>query len=205
MLKEKMQMIKTKCQGKPDKKKIESLIVLIIILIVTLIAINTIFSGDSNKKNNKSEEESLSYKKLAEYVSDDNSNTEDELEIKLEEILSKMEGVGKVSVMITYSKGSEIVPMQNESSKTSSTQETDSDGGTRIVEENDKTSEIIYSGGTEIETKTIINPIVRGAIVIAEGASNATVKSNIVSAVEAITGLATYKVQVFEMNQDVQR
>ena len=200
MLKEKMQMIKLKYQGKPDKKKIESLVVLVIILIVTLIAINLIWSGDSNSKNNKAEEDGLGYKRLAEYVSDDNESTEDELETKLEGILSKMEGVGKVSVMITYSKGSEIVPMQNETSKVSSTQETDSDGGTRVIEETDKTTEIVYSNGTTIETQTVINPVVKGAIVIAEGASNATVKSNIVSAVEAITGLATYKVQVFEMN-----
>ena len=200
MLKEKMQMIKLKYQEKTDKKKIESLVVLIIILVVTLIIINTIWSGDSNSKKNTTEEDNLGYKRLAEYVSDDNDSSEDELETKLEGILSKMEGVGKVSVMITYSKGSEIVPMQNETSKISSTQETDSDGGTRVIEETDKTTEIIYSNGSNIETQTVINPVVRGAIVIAEGASNATVKSNIVSAVEAITGLATYKVQVFEMN-----
>lgn len=201
MLKEKMQMIKSKYQGKTDRKKIENLVVLIIILIVTLIIINTIWSGDSNTKSDK-EENSLGYKRLADYnENEDNKKIEDELELKLEEILSKMEGVGKVSVMITYSKGSEIIPMQNETSKTSSTQETDSDGGTRVIEETDKTTEIIYSNGTEIETQSIVNPIVRGAIVIAEGASNATVKSNIISAVEATTGLATYKVQVFEMNQ----
>ncbi len=200
MLKEKMQMIKSKYQGKADKRKIENLIIFIVVLIITLIAINTIWKEDSKNKD-ETKEDSLGYKTLADYVSNDNESTEDELEAKLEGILSKMEGVGKVSVMITYSKGSEIVPMQNETSKTSSTQENDSDGGTRIIEETDKTTEIIYSNGTTIETQTVINPIVKGAIVIAEGASNATVKSNIVSAVEAITGLATYKVQVFEMNQ----
>lgn len=199
MLKEKMQIIKSKYKEKTDKKKIESLVVLIIVLVVTLIAINTIWSGDSSDKGDK-KEDSLGYKKLAEYVDNDSQDTDDELEKKLEGILSKMEGVGKVSVMITYSKGSEIVPMQNETSKVSSTQETDAEGGTRVIEETDKTTEIVYSNGTKIETQTVINPVVKGAIVIAEGASNATVKSNIVSAVEAITGLATYKVQVFEMN-----
>lgn len=199
MFKEKMQMIKSKFEGKTDKKKIESLIVFIVILIITLIAINTIWNGDS-KKDNNSTEESIGYKKLAQYVEEDDKGTEDELETKLEGILSKMEGVGKVSVMITYAKGSEIVPMQNETSTISTTQEKDSDGGTRVIEQTDKSTEIVYSNGSNIETQTIINPVVKGAIVIAEGASNAVVKSNIVSAVEAITGLATYKVQVFEMN-----
>lgn len=198
MLREKMQMIIAKYQGKTDKKKIESMVVFIIILIVTLIAINTIWSGDSKTKDDTAEDTS-GYKKLAENT-DNNESTGDELEKKLEETLSKMDGVGKVSVMITYAKGSEIVPMQNETSKASTTRETDSGGGTRVIEETDNTKEIVYSDGTKIETQTVINPIVKGAIVIAEGASNATVKSNIISAVEAITGVATYKVQVFEMN-----
>ena len=38
-----------------------------------------------------------------------------------------------------------------------------------------------------------------GAIIAAQGASNANVKANIISAVEAVTGLATHKIQVFEM------
>ena len=198
MLKEKMQMIKSKYEGKTDKKKIESLVVFIIILIVTLIAINTIWRGDTKTKDNTTEE-SIGYKRLAEKV-DDNKGTSDELEEKLEGILAKMEGVGKVKVMITYSKGSEVVPMQNENSKVSTTQETDSEGGSRVIQETDTSKEIVYSDGSKIETQTVINPVVKGAIVIAEGASNATVKSNIISAVEAITGLATYKVQVFEMN-----
>ncbi|MCI8961884.1 MAG: hypothetical protein HFJ18_03060 [Clostridia bacterium] len=199
MLKEKMQMIKSKYQGKTDKKKIESLVVFIIILIVTLIAINTIWKDGNKTKDDKSEE-SPGYKILADNTDDKKKVTVDELETKLEEILSKMEGVGKVNVMLTYSKGSEIVPMQNENSKVSTTQETDSEGGTRVIEEKDTSKEIVYSDGSKIETQTVINPVVKGAIVIAEGASNATVKSNIISAVEAITGLATYKVQVFEMN-----
>lgn len=40
-------------------------------------------------------------------------------------------------------------------------------------------------------------PVIEGAIVTASGAENSNVKSNIVSAVEAVTGLATHKVQVF--------
>ena len=42
-------------------------------------------------------------------------------------------------------------------------------------------------------------PVIEGAIITAQGASNANVKSSIVSAVEAVTGLAVHKIQVFEM------
>ena len=41
-----------------------------------------------------------------------------------------------------------------------------------------------------------------GAIVTATGAGNASIKNNIVQAVEAVTGLASHKIQVFEMKKD---
>lgn len=199
MIKEKIEKLKEKLEKNGENKKIENLIVFVIILIVTIIIINTIWNSNDNKEKKESEDVS-GYKRLA--VEDNNTatNESDDLEKKLEQILSKMEGVGKVSVMITYSQGSEIIPMQNETSKSSKINETDSDGGTRTTEQVDSNKEVIYSNGNKVETQTVKNPIAQGAIVIAEGASNAMVKTNIVSAVEAITGLATYKVQVFEMN-----
>lgn len=199
MIKEKIEKLKEKIEKNGENKKIENLIVFVIILIVTIIIINTIWNSNDNKEKKESEDVS-GYKRLATEDNNSDTNESDDLEKKLEQILSKMEGVGKVSVMITYSQGSEIVPMQNETSKSSKINETDSDGGTRTTEQVDSSKEVIYSNGNKVETQTVKNPIAQGAIVIAEGASNAMVKTNIVSAVEAITGLATYKVQVFEMN-----
>lgn len=197
MIKEKLEIIKSKLNSKGDKKKIENLIVFVIILIITIIAINTIWSGDENSKK-KENNDSSDYKVLAKEEIKEEEN--DDMEEKLERILSKMEGVGKVSVMVTYLQSSEVVPMKNETSKVSVTEEKDSEGGTRTTQQTDSSKEIIYTDGNKIETQTVKNPVVKGAIIIAEGASDANVKTNIVSAVEAITGLATYKVQVFEMN-----
>ena len=42
-------------------------------------------------------------------------------------------------------------------------------------------------------------PVIEGAIITAQGATDANIKTSIVQAVEAVTGLATYKIQVFEM------
>ncbi|MCI9365676.1 MAG: hypothetical protein HFJ54_03560 [Clostridia bacterium] len=55
-------------------------------------------------------------------------------------------------------------------------------------------------GSSVPATQTIVNPKVEGVIVTAEGADNADVKTNIIAAVEAVTGVATHKVQVFSMN-----
>ena len=49
-------------------------------------------------------------------------------------------------------------------------------------------------------TQKVVQPKIEGAIITAKGANNADTKANIIQAVEAVTGLATHKIQVFEMN-----
>ena len=124
------------------------------------------------------------------------------LEERLENILGKIQGVGTVKVFINYSESSQTVAMYNENSKTSTTEETDTSGGTRKVEQTDSDKEIVYQEEngkkTPILQKTL-QPKIEGAIITAKGASNVNVKTNIIQAVEAATGLAAHKIQVFEM------
>lgn len=190
-----------------NKKKIENLVFFIVVLIITIVVINVIWNG--NKKTNN-QETNIDNKKLAESqntlsgTSDiQNSNTQNELETKLEKILSKIQGVGEVQVCINYQESAEVVAMYNENSKTSSTEETDTSGGTRKIEETDTQKDIIYkedNGEKTPITKKIVQPKIEGAIITAKGANNAKTKTSIIQAVEAVTGLATHKIQVFEMN-----
>lgn len=93
--------------------------------------------------------------------------------------------------------------MYNENNSTSSTTETDSEGGSRTSEEATTNKEVIFTeeNGTSVPaTQTVVNPKIEGVIVTAEGANDANVKTNIISAVEAVTGVATHKIQVFSMN-----
>ena len=137
-------------------------------------------------------------------INKENINSEtDDLKSNLELILSKIKGVGDVQVFINYSESNEIVPMYNENSTTSSTEETDTSGGTRKIQETDSQKEIIYqeADGQKVPiTQKVIQPQIQGAIITAKGASDATIKTSIIQAVEAVTGLATHKIQVFEMN-----
>lgn len=190
-----------------NKKKIENLVFFIVVLIITIVVINVIWNG--NKKTNN-QETNTDNKKLAESqntlsgTSDiQNSNTQNELETKLEKILSKIQGVGEVQVCINYQESAEVVALYNENSKTSSTEETDTSGGTRKIEETDTQKDIIYkedNGEKTPITKKIVQPKIEGAIITAKGANNAKTKTSIIQAVEAVTGLATHKIQVFEMN-----
>lgn len=206
MFKDKLkEIVKPEENKENNKKKTENLIFFIILLIITIIIINIVWNGDKDSSN-KQDSNSTNSKQLAkenESVVDASTNATNELETKLENILSKIQGVGEVNVFINYSESSEIVPMYNENKKTSNTQETDTSGGTRVTQQEDSQKEIIYEEKNNTKspiTQRVVEPKIEGAIITAKGASNADVKTNIIQAVEAATGLATHKIQVFEKN-----
>lgn len=211
MFKDKLKsLIKPEEGNKNNKKKIENLVFFIIVLIITIVVINIIWNGDKKSSDEDIENTSLRSKQLAKQDTNANNTIEassestNELEIKLEKILSKIQGVGEVNVFINYSESSEIIPMYNENTKTSNTQETDTSGGTRTIEESDSQKEIIYEendGEKTPITQKVVEPKIEGAIITAQGAGNADVKSSVIQAVEAVTGLATHKIQVFEMER----
>lgn len=203
MLKEKISKIKNsliKADGSSNNKKtIENLVVFIILLIVTVVMINYIWNGKEKEKTQK--QNLVGAKTLAEEPK--KSQVDDDMESKLENILSKIKGVGEIKVAVMYSKTSEIVPMYNEDSSEKLTEETDSNGGNRRVEETTVKKDIIYEENSGVKnpiTQSIISPTIEGAIITAKGAGDAQIKANIIQAVEAATGLATHRIQVFEMN-----
>lgn len=204
MFKEKIKQLTSKAEDGNNKKKIESLVFFLIVLIIVLISINMIW-----KDNNKEKQEiNSSNKKLAsqdKQQEEDDLNTEDKLRLQLEDILHEINGVGKVKVLITYSQTSQTIPLYNEDTSQKDTEEKDTGGGTRKVVETDTKKDIIYqeTNGSKIPiTQSVISPKVEGAIITAQGAKNANVKSDIIQAVEAVTGLSTHKIQVFAMSEN---
>lgn len=192
MLKE---LFKKTEDGKDKKRQIENIVVFIIILIVTVLIINNMWSGEDEDSTENTHDASKVLAKT-------DSSGQDNLENKLEDILETINGVGKVNVLIKYSESSTVVAMYNETTSESITKENDGDGGSKDVKETENKKEIVYTdenGTNRPITEKVVMPVIEGAIITAQGAGNATVKSSIVSAVEAVTGLAVHKIQVFEM------
>ena len=180
-----------------DKKKnIENIIVFIIILIITVLIINVMWSSDDNKSKNKSEDTT---KVLAQTTTA--NEVQDNLENRLENILESINGVGKAKVLIKYSESSSVVAVYNETKSESTTQENDGSSN-KDVKQTESKKEVAYTdenGKNTPITEKVIMPVIEGAIITAQGAGNANIKASIVSAVEAVTGLAVHKIQVFEM------
>lgn len=179
-------------------KKMENLVSFLIILIITLIVINKILEND--------EKEIVDYEnmvgvELAGSKKPENDFENNELEKRLESILSKISGVGKVSVLLTYKESGSIVPIYNLNSSKIDTEEKDNSGSSKLTENESIQKDVIISENNGVVIEKTLMPIVEGAIVIAEGGSNTNIKSNIISAVEAVTGVKTHKIQVFEMGE----
>ena len=184
--------------GKNKKRQIENIVVFIIILIITVIIINNMWNTDKKESNDNGS--NSSEKVLAQTLS--NSTEQDNLERKLEDILESINGVGRVKVLIKYAESSTVVAMYNETTSESSSKETDGNGSSKDIKETENKKEIVYTdedGKNKPITEKVVMPVIEGAVITAQGAENASIKSSIVSAVEAVTGLAVHKIQVFEM------
>lgn len=124
------------------------------------------------------------------------------LENTLEEILSSMEGAGKVKVMITLqSSGETILEKDTSFSRTSST-EVDSAGGSRNTADITKTEEAIYSGNGKDApfVKQVIYPRIEGVVVCAQGGGDTAVNKNITEAIQALFGIDVHKIKVIKMS-----
>ncbi len=72
------------------------------------------------------------------------------------------------------------------------------------MKENKKQQDVIHqkeNGEKKPITQKTIMPKIEGTIITAEGAGDINVKENIIQAVSAATGLASHKIQVFEMSK----
>lgn len=186
-------------EGKDKSKRaIQNLLIFLAIGIV-LLYVGGFFAGGESKKKT-SEEEKQTGKTL---VSGESYLDEYDaaLENKIKNILSQINGVGKVSVAITYSSGKEIVPAQDVKQNESNTNEKDKEGGVRSTIQTDTDSKVIV--GQESETKPVIlkelPPQVKGVVVVADGAKDEVVKVNISMAVSTALGIPLSKIQVFSM------
>lgn len=193
------EVFKKMLNGKDKKRLIENSLIIVIIGVIIIIAGGTFFKGNAKTDGKQRETGGDSTEVLGKTVIDEEKS---ELENKLASILSKIEGVGKADVMITYISGKEIVPAYETKKNENDTQEKDSNGGSRSIKENSIESSIAYQeeqgGGKKPILIKDLQPVVKGVVVAADGATDPDVKERISKAVQVLMDIPIHKVQVFE-------
>lgn len=112
------------------------------------------------------------------------------LQDSLEDILSEISGAGKVSVLLTQFVGEETIYQTDENTS---------------VQENGNSTHrqtVLVSGSDRAEiglVRKVKAPTYLGAVVVCQGADNASVRLAVVEAVRSATGLSSDRISVLKM------
>ncbi|NLT15711.1 MAG: stage III sporulation protein AG [Clostridiales bacterium] len=123
-----------------------------------------------------------------------------EQENRIAAALSKIEGAGRVTVVLTLQCSEEHVLAKDESESRS----TGANGASPESSVEKSSAVVIVSAGSSVEapvTLKYIYPRYQGALVVCEGADNAAVRLQLVRAVSGLTGLGSDKIIVTKMNK----
>lgn len=114
----------------------------------------------------------------------------DDLEARLEGILSQIEGAGQVRVLLTEEVGRETVYQTDSQSESDEAGQRQSDD-TVLVEDGAKTESGLV--------RQVLEPTYRGAVILCQGADQPSVRLAIVQAVSSVTGLGADRISVLKM------
>lgn len=167
-------------------KKTDFLVLALVGVLILVISLPTDSGAGSRQQQNSQEVE-------------DATGRED-VESKLEKILGKIEGAGKVEVMITYEdEGTSVVEKDESSTKENST-EISGDSVTGTTSQVQRQEETVFDGEEQPFVVRELKPKIEGILVVAEGGDNAVVKQNISEAVMALFDVEIHKIKIVKMN-----
>lgn len=126
-----------------------------------------------------------------------------EMEMTLEEVLSVMEGAGKVKVMITLKDGGEKLVEKDVLTQIKGDTAVDGSGSQNSSDRYEEEQSVFSHNGEGAEypyVKKVISPQVEGVLVCAQGGDDRQVKKNITEAIQALFGIEAHKIKVIKMS-----
>ena len=165
-------------------KKSTTIFVVGIVGILLIGLSDGIFDGKTESKKNSNTDISV-----AEYIND--------LEIKTEKIISKIEGAGKCKIMITAdsSKENKYAVNENKSQDISGQnstleQSTQIQNEIVIIEQNNDDSALVVK---------VVEPKIRGVLVLCGGANESKISEEITNAIKTVLGVPYNKICVLKL------
>ncbi|WP_274292602.1 stage III sporulation protein AG [Clostridium perfringens] len=201
-----MHELKEKIANLFKQKNITNLIILLL-LVIMFYLVMSYFTG----VNNITKSEKTNLEKVSKEDMNSNSQKDSEVlsyqekqEKDLERILGKINGVGSVDVVINFQSSEVKVPAVDNSSQKSTTEETDSEGGTRVNSQETDGDKIVMSNSSNGSEPVILKtekPEVLGVMVVAEGAEDSKIKYEITKAISSLYNISVDKVNVLAMKK----
>jgi stage III sporulation protein AG len=160
---------------------------LILLIIVGIVAVILFFGFNSNKNKGTSTAvvSSGGYISTMDYCKI--------IETKLTDVLSKVDGAGTVTVMVTVDGSPELV-FANEQDKTTSS----NSSGTSSSSSSSSPIIVNVNGSSSALVMTEVLPAVKGVIVVSSGAGNVATRLNLLNAVSTLLDISTEQVTVLK-------
>ena len=176
-----------------NTKKSQLLLILLAGLLMIVISFPT---EERDAKENEAEEKMI-------FSNSDKVNEYSEyLEERIAEALEHVEGVGKTEVVITLESNGQKVVEKDEQASSQVTNEEDSNGGTRSIEDSSSDRTSVYTqqsdGAQEPYVSEEILPQIKGVLVIAEGGADAVIVQDIIEAIQALFGIEAHKIKIMK-------
>lgn len=128
---------------------------------------------------------------------------ENELGEQLSSMLNQMDGVSETEVMINLEATSEQVYEKNRTTGKQTTDETDRNGGSRVVEDQTDDHQVVLYRQGDQETPLLVQtkqPEVRGVFIVAQGMESQSMKSQVIEAVSRVLDVPSHKISVMPKN-----
>ena len=120
---------------------------------------------------------------------------EESLEQKLEQLLSQVDGAGRVRVLLTQKTGPEYI---YQTDNVTEEQYQDGESGTSS---STQTVLISVDGTQEAVIAQTVFPTYQGAVIICQGGDQPKVRLDLIEAVSSLTGLSADKITVIKMTE----
>lgn len=212
---EQMKKLTDKITGVKKLRKDQLLIMILsgILLCVIAFPVKEKNTGSSANKSNISDRYSVTMEKNTQVQAEPDSGWQSEKvgepsytvywEEKLTKSLSQIEGAGEVEVLITLKESEERILEKDIPEQVSETTETDAEGGSRVISERRQEETTVYTvngdGQNVPYVSKVIQPVIEGVVVIAQGGDSEIVKQNIIETIQVLFGIEANKIRVVKM------
>ena len=202
---EQMKKLTDKITGVKKLRKDQLLIMILsgILLCVIAFPVKEKNTGSSANKSNISDRYSVTMEKNTQVQAEPDSGWQSEKvgepsytvywEEKLTKSLSQIEGAGEVEVLITLKESEERILEKDIPEQVSETTETDAEGGSRVISERRQEETTVYTvngdGQNVPYVSKVIQPVIEGVVVIAQGGDSEIVKQNIIETIQVLFGI----------------
>ena len=176
----------------------------ILFMVISLPDAKTDKSVDTSSENVTSEFNNMGLEKEPEIEAwqEETAQYVEQLEKRLSELLTRVEGAGEVEVIITLRSSIERVVEKDIGIQQSETKEADAQGGNRTVGSASTNEGTVYvtegSSSAPYVVKTI-SPAVEGVVVLAQGAGSGSISNELSEAVQVLLGVEAHKVKILKM------